>query len=80
MGMFTLLLALGDRELSPSSDKFVASDSESYILWCICTPLNSQKQLSGSARRVGSCNSSWSIPAICFFRFGLVSGSCSGLT
>lgn len=79
IGKFTLLLAWGGWELVPSSDRFVATDSASYTLWCICTPLNSQKQLSGSARIAGSCNSSWSIPAICLFRFGLVPGDVSGL-
>jgi len=50
----------------------------SYILWCICTPWNSQKRLSGSARSDGSNNSSWSMPAILFFLFVFVSNNGSG--
>jgi len=60
-------------------DELFACDSASYTLWCICTPLNSQKQLSGSAKSEGSNNSSWSIPAIfSLFCFVLASSHCSG--
>lgn len=83
IGKLTLLAKWGYCELDASSTMWGYCDLDdsstaSQILWCSCTPLNSQKELSGSARWVGSCNSSWSMPATPWVFFFRLTRTCSG--